>query len=119
MAESMNRISTHILDLGRGKPANAVPVRLEMQAQSGSWQHLGSAKTDTDGRCAQLLPSDKDELAPGVYKLVFDTASYFRAQEIEALYPTVEVAFRVREGESQFHIPLLLSANGYTTYRGS
>jgi 5-hydroxyisourate hydrolase len=119
MAESMNRISTHILDLGRGKPAGGVPVRLEMQAKSGNWLQLGSAKTDADGRCAQLLPNDKDELAPGIYKLVFDTANYFREQKIEALYPMVEVVFRVRAGDSQFHIPLLLNANGYTTYRGS
>ena len=54
-----------------------------------------------------------------MYRLRFDTASYFRGLKIEALYPFVEVTFQVREGESHFHIPLLLSANGYTTYRGS
>ena len=73
--------------------------------------------TDQDGRCGQLLPDG--ELPPGVYRLVFDTASYFDALKIDGLYPVVEVTFQVREGESQFHIPLLLSANGYTTYRGS
>jgi 5-hydroxyisourate hydrolase len=50
---------------------------------------------------------------------VFDTASYFDDLKMDSLYPVVEVTFEVREGESQFHIPLLLSANGYTTYRGN
>jgi 5-hydroxyisourate hydrolase len=113
----MKRISTHILDLTRGRPATDVPVRLEELDSSGHWALLSSTRTDQDGRCPQLLASA--ELAPGVYRLRFDTASYFGALKIEALYPFVEVTFQVREGESHFHIPLLLSANGYTTYRGS
>jgi 5-hydroxyisourate hydrolase len=113
----MKRISTHILDLMRGQPANDVPVRLEWQEVSGNWRLLNSARTDQDGRCGQLLPDN--QMLPGVYRLSFDTASYFAAQKILALYPVVEVTFEVRDGETQFHIPLLLSANGYTTYRGS
>ena len=113
----MKRISTHILDLMRGRPANDVPLRLERQEASGNWRILNSARTDQDGRCGQLLPDD--QMPPGLYRLSFDTSSYFVAQKIAALYPVVEVTFQVREGESQFHIPLLLSANGYTTYRGS
>lgn len=112
----MNRISTHVLDLARGKPATAVPVRLEKQAD-GKWHLQQSARTDQDGRCAQLL--SKDELRPGLYRLSFDTKTYFDALKVEALYPTIEITFHVREGETHFHIPLLLSANGYTTYRGS
>jgi len=113
----MNRISTHVLDLMRGTPAKGVLVRLERQDASGAWQLLNSSHTDQDGRCAQLLPGD--QLQAGVYKLLFDTAAYFGALHVSTLYPVVEVTFQVREGESQFHIPLLLSANGYTTYRGS
>jgi 5-hydroxyisourate hydrolase len=113
----MNRISTHVLDLMRGTPAKGVLVRLERQDASGTWQLLNSSHTDQDGRCAQLLPGD--QLQAGVYKLLFDTAAYFGALHVSTLYPVVEVTFQVREGESQFHIPLLLSANGYTTYRGS
>ena len=113
----MKRISTHILDLMRGQPANDVPVRLEWQEASGNWRLLNSARTDHDGRCGQLLPDN--QMLPGVYRLSFDTASYFVAQKISGLYPVVEVTFQARDGESQFHIPLLLSANGYTTYRGS
>jgi len=113
----MNRVSTHVLDLMRGTPAKGVLVRLERQDASGTWQLLNSSHTDQDGRCAQLLPGD--QLQAGVYKLLFDTAAYFGALHVSTLYPVVEVTFQVREGESQFHIPLLLSANGYTTYRGS
>jgi len=113
----MNRISTHILDVNRGKPARDVPVQLQQQTADGVWMPLHSARTDNDGRCAQLLPAE--ELPPGVYRLVFDTASYFSATRAEGLYPVVEVTFLVRDGESKFHIPLLLSANGYSTYRGS
>jgi 5-hydroxyisourate hydrolase len=113
----MNRISTHILDTSNGRPAGEVPVRLEQQDESGKWRTLKSAVTDHDGRCGQLLPDG--ELQPGLYRLVFDTARYFGRLKIEGLYPVVEVSFQVRDGESQFHIPLLLSANGYTTYRGS
>ncbi len=114
----MKRVSTHILDLMRGRPANDVPIRLERQEISGNWQILNSTRTDQEGRCAQLLPDD--QMSPGLYRLSFDTASYFVAQKISsALYPVIEVTFQVRDGESQFHIPLLLSANGYTTYRGS
>jgi len=101
----------------RGAPAIGVAVKLECLDSSGAWQVLGSGRTDADGRCAQLLP--KDELRPGQYRLTFDTAAYFSTHKIVSLYPTVQVTFEVREGESQFHIPLLLSANGYTTYRGS
>lgn len=117
MAIGMSRISTHILDLMRGRPANDVPVRLEQQQASRTWRALSSAHSDHDGRCTQLLPSD--DLPPGVYRLSFDTAAYFQAQNITSLYPLVEVTFQVCPGESNFHIPLLLSANGYTTYRGS
>jgi 5-hydroxyisourate hydrolase len=114
----MKRISTHILDTVRGKPAADVPVRLEKQNSGGDWRLLTSARTDQDGRCPQLLP-EGDGLSAGVYRLTLDTGSYFARQKTNSLYPVVEVTFRVQEGESHFHIPLLLSPNGYTTYRGS
>jgi len=114
----MRRISTHILDLVQGKPATDLPVRLEKRQPSGEWRVLTSARTDQEGRCPQLLPQAED-LSAGLYRLVFDTASYYAAQKTDTLYPTVEVTFRARDGESHFHIPLLLSPNGYTTYRGS
>lgn len=114
----MKRISTHVLDTARGAPAKDVPVRLERQGASDKWSRLSAARTDTDGRCGQLLPED-EVLSPGLYRLVFDTASYFAMLKVDGLYPLVEITFQVREGESHFHIPLLLSPNSYTTYRGS
>ncbi len=114
----MKRISTHVLDLVRGRPAADVAVRLENQDSTGDWRLLTSAHTDHEGRCAQLLPEWAD-LSGGVYRLIFDTGSYFAPQQVIVLYPVVEITFQVREGESHFHIPLLLSPNGYTTYRGS
>jgi len=114
----MNRISTHILDTAQGKPAKHVPVRLERQEAAGDWRLLASSQTDADGRCPQLLP-ESEVLRAGTYRLAFDTSSYYLAQKIQGLYPVVEIIFQVRDGESHFHIPLLLSPHGYTTYRGS
>jgi 5-hydroxyisourate hydrolase len=114
----MSRISTHVLDTAKGKPAASVPVRLERQDSSGNWSAVGSGKTDQDGRCNNLAPEGAP-LREGIYRLAFDTASYFAAGKQDGLYPAVEITFRVRSGESRFHIPLLLSPNGYTTYRGS
>jgi len=114
----MTHISTHVLDTAHGQPAKDVPVRLERREAAGNWRLLASSRTNQDGRCAQLLP-ENDELAPGIYRLGFDTLTYFGSRKIDGLYPFVEITFHVRPGEQHFHIPLLLSPNGYTTYRGS
>ena len=113
----MKHLSTHILDLARGQPAASVPVRLEYQQAPGEWRQISSSQTDHDGRCGQLLP--EGELPPGIYRLVFDTGSYFHARNVASLFPVVEVTFETRNEDSRLHIPLLLSPNGYTTYRGS
>jgi 5-hydroxyisourate hydrolase len=118
MALFMNRISTHVLDTAQGMPAKDVPVRLERQEAAGDWRLLASSQTDADGRCLQLLP-ESEVLRAGAYRLAFDTSSYHLAQKIQGLYPVVEITFQVRDGETHFHIPLLLSPHGYTTYRGS
>jgi 5-hydroxyisourate hydrolase len=112
------RISTHVLDTARGEPARNIAVHLERHENSGEWRVLTSAETDQDGRCAQLLPQD-EKLSPGIYRLAFDTAGYHAAQQVHGLYPLVQITFSVREGDTHFHIPLLLSPFGYTTYRGS
>jgi 5-hydroxyisourate hydrolase len=114
----MSAISTHVLDTARGLPASDVPVRLERQESSGDWRLLASGRTDRDGRCAELLPAG-ESLPAGNYRMTFDTASYFAARKVEGLYPVVQITFAVRAGEAHFHIPLLLSPYGYTTYRGS
>jgi len=114
----MSRISTHVLDIARGVPARDVPVKLERKEASGNWQILNEGRTDSDGRSGEMLLENATLIA-GLYRLTFDTAKYFTAQKIEGLYPTVQITFAVRDGETHFHIPLLLAQNGYTTYRGS
>jgi 5-hydroxyisourate hydrolase len=113
----MKRISTHVLDVALGKPAAGMGVRLDRE-EAGAWRHLGSAKTDADGRCGQLLP-ESDALRAGRYRLAFETGNYFAALGVAGLYPVVEITFEVRGGETHFHVPLLLSPHGFTTYRGS
>jgi 5-hydroxyisourate hydrolase len=111
-------ISTHILDLARGMPAPAVPVTLEQETSSGAWQIVGRGETDADGRLRTLMPEGA-RVAAGVYRLVFDTRVYLERHAGRAYFPTVSVVFRVAEGESHHHVPLLLSPYGYSTYRGS
>jgi 5-hydroxyisourate hydrolase len=118
MAQGMNRISTHVLDTARGKPASGVPVKLEQRQAPDRWRVIASGRTDADGRCAQLWP-ESAALPEGLYRLTFETSVYYATQRIDGLFPIVEISFSVRSGETNFHIPLLLSANGYTTYRGS
>jgi 5-hydroxyisourate hydrolase len=118
MASGMKGISTHVLDQVRGTPARGVAVRLEKQNAAGEWRLLTQARTGEDGRCTQLLP-EGEGLSPGVYRLDFDTGNYYGLQKIDTLYPRVEVIFQARDGELHFHIPLLLSPHGYSTYRGS
>jgi 5-hydroxyisourate hydrolase len=110
-------ISTHILDTAIGRPAADVPVSLSRQEQ-GQWLLLSESKTDADGRARQLLP-ENIALQTGLYRIRFETADYYESQHLSGLYPYVEIAFEVRDTQGHYHIPLLLTANGYTTYRGS
>jgi 5-hydroxyisourate hydrolase len=118
MAHDVKRISTHVLDVSLGRPAKNIPVTLHKREANGNWLSLCVSQTGEDGRCSQLLP-ENETLAAGTYRLTFDTANYFIGRKMETLFPFVEIVFQVREGESEFHIPLLLSPYGYTTYRGS
>jgi 5-hydroxyisourate hydrolase len=110
-------ISTHILDTALGRPAAGVQVSLGRLKQEG-WVVRAEHTTDVDGRCRQFLP-EGSALEAGVYRIRFETAGYYQAQGIAGLYPYVEIAFEVRDAQQHYHIPLLLTANGYTTYRGS
>jgi 5-hydroxyisourate hydrolase len=110
-------ISTHILDTALGRPAADVPVSLAWRQQE-QWVSLSESKTDADGRTRQLLPEGRG-LEAGLYRVRFETGAYYEAQHSSGLYPYVEIAFEVRDAEQHYHIPLLLTANGYTTYRGS
>jgi 5-hydroxyisourate hydrolase len=107
----MSRITTHVLNTVSGRPATGVSVTLEIRAD-GEWKRLGEASTDADGRVRNLLP-ERDALAPGLYSLHYDVAS------ISSFFPEITIRFHVEKPEQHYHIPLLLSAYGYTTYRGS
>jgi 5-hydroxyisourate hydrolase len=110
-------ISTHILDTALGRPAAGVSVSLARRERE-DWLLLCEEQTDADGRCRQLLPT-ATALEAGLYRVRFETAAYYESQRLAGLYPYVDIAFEVRETQQHYHIPLLLTANGYTTYRGS
>jgi 5-hydroxyisourate hydrolase len=114
----LSGISTHILDTAAGRPAAGVAVFLSRADGSGLWQTLSSEHTDSDGRCRQLLP-EGIALVPGQYRIRFETGAYYAAHSLQGLYPFIEITFVVREDDTHLHIPLLLTANGYTTYRGT
>jgi 5-hydroxyisourate hydrolase len=103
-------ISTHVLDTTTGLPAVGVPVRLEGD------DVLVEGVTDDDGRLTDLGP---DEPAPGIYRLRFATWEWFFGQGRHAFYPEVVVTFAVTDPTRHLHVPLLLSAYSYSTYRGS
>ena len=108
-------ISTHILDTTRGRPAAGVEVTLERGGAAG-WSVIGSGRTDDDGRVKALMPESPE---PGTYRITFAVGAWFQAQQVDAFYPEVAIAFRVARGGEHFHVPLLLNPFGFTTYRGS
>jgi 5-hydroxyisourate hydrolase len=133
----MSTVSTHVLDTVLGKPAAGVGVRLEKQETSGwievthgegtetpwtervhnisgPWAEVSCSATDADGRCRDLAR----DLPAGVYRIVFDTGPYLQSQRRASVYPEVTITFTCA-GEAHYHLPLLLSDNSYTTYRGS
>jgi len=113
----MSTISTHILDTSRGGPANGVHVRLDFQNLDESWSQVAEAWTDDDGRVKPFF-SLRLFLTQN-YRLVFDTDAYFSAYNIECFYPQICVTFKIGDSPQHYHVPLLLSPYGYSTYRGS
>ncbi len=109
----MSGITTHVLDTVLGKPAVGIGVRLE-KFDDDSWLLLAESATDADGRCRTLAA----EADPGLYRLTFSTQEYFNQQGRSSIYPEIPILFECREN-AHYHLPLLLSDNSYTTYRGS
>jgi 5-hydroxyisourate hydrolase len=109
----MSPITTHVLDTAAGRPAAGIGVTLEFFAEGQqSWTKLGQAKTDSDGRIRDLLP-ENHALMAGFYRLRFDTVA------VSAFFPQVSIQFRIIDRAQHYHVPLLLSPYGYSTYRGS
>jgi 5-hydroxyisourate hydrolase len=110
-------ITTHVLDLGNGGPAAGIPVVLEFERQN-TWLVIGRGATDENGRLAALA-RDWDA-APGTYRLTFDLSGYQRNHGVvNPFFPTATVVFAVHNAAEHYHVPLLISPFGYTTYRGS
>jgi len=115
---SRNRITTHILDTSIGKPAANVKVHL-LEEWDTAWSILGKTRTDADGRTG-FIPTDNNKpLQAGNYKIMFFIEQYFQEQDIDSFYPWVEIAFKLPKNTEHYHIPLLISPYGFTTYRGS
>lgn len=129
----MSTISTHVLDTVTGRPGAGINVRLELMQgggwieaihgkrplervldSPGGWVEVAGDTTDNDGRCPNLAA----EVSAGLYRLTFDTGGYFERCGRASIYPEISVTFRC-DGENHYHLPLLLSDNSYTTYRGS
>lgn len=107
-------LSSHVLDLERGRPAAGLSISLYA---ADSTEPLARAVTDSDGRVSQW-PSVTD-LSDGIYRLVFATGAWLADQGRQSFYPEVQVHFCVNGDGEHYHVPLLLSAHGYSTYRGS
>jgi 5-hydroxyisourate hydrolase len=124
----LSAVTTHVLDTALGRPAAGVPVRLERAADGGgevsgaspvgTATTVATSTTGEDGRAGDLGPA---AIEPGTYRLVFDTGAYYRAglRGEPPFFPEVTVLFTVRDPAGHYHVPLLLSPYGYTTYRGS
>ncbi len=112
----MSQLTTHVLDTTKGKPAAGVTILLFQQLEE-DWQLVTSGKTNNDGRIPDLLNKDA-LLAPGNYKMKFETKQYFDTQGVHTFYPFIEIAFTIT-GNEHYHVPLLLNPFGYSTYRGS
>ncbi|TWT87635.1 5-hydroxyisourate hydrolase precursor [Pseudobythopirellula maris] len=114
----MSPITTHVLDTARGRPAGGIIVELHRCDSLGAaHQEIGQGVTNADGRVADLLAEGEPE--PGVYRLVFHTADYYAVMGERSFYPRVEICFEVAPRGGHYHVPLLLSPFGYSTYRGS
>jgi 5-hydroxyisourate hydrolase len=112
----MSAITSHVLDTSLGKPAAGLSVRLAL-LQTDEFKELGRGVTDQDGRVKELLGGTA--LVVGVYRLCFETGAHYAARGQDSFYERVEIQFRVSNASEHYHVPLLLSPYGYSTYRGS
>ena len=110
-----SKITSHILDTEIGKPAKDVAIKLEHLNQ-GIWELIGDGVTGSDGRVVDWI---KSEIQTGHFRISFDVESYFSKQNRESFYPNVSIEFYLKNLTEHYHVPLLLNAHGYSTYRGS
>ena len=111
-------ITTHVLDTANGHPAEGITVVLQKRGDGGDWTEITRGTTDDDGRISDWL-SGEQRAQPGVYRAVFDVEDYFGQSDDERFYSEIPIVFHLNHPEEHYHVPLLLSPYGYTTYRGS
>jgi 5-hydroxyisourate hydrolase len=109
-------ISTHVLDLARGVGGKAVPVTLSKRSADGSWEKVGSASTDGDGRVRSF--GDAKSFDTGIYRLQFDMSRYPDASA-SPFFPEITLTFRVTDKSGHYHVPVVVSPYGYSTYWGN
>ena len=117
LSYAQNPLSVHVLNLQDGLPSSEVKVSLEEQ-KNGKWVQLSQATTNEQGRIPALYPEGK-KLEKGMYKVTFKTGDWFKAHKQKTFFPEVPVIFEVDGSVEHYHIPLLLSPYGYSTYRGN
>lgn len=111
----MNTVSTHVLDTALGRPAQGISVTLERDGRE-----VGSGVTDADGRVSDLVLNEALQLeGEATYRMTFLVADYFSKDARESFYTEIVVSFHVTAGAAHYHVPLLLSPFGYSTYRGT
>ena len=114
----MSGITTHVLDTSSGTPARGIPVVLELQSGQGGWAELARDSTDESGRASHLI-NPGAVLERGTYRLTLETREYFQDRGEGCFYPTIAVTFTVEHPEQHYHLPVLVSPFGFSTYRGS
>ena len=114
---AQNPLSVHVLNLENGLPSRNVKVILEAQ-QKDKWVKINEGSTDSNGRISSLYPENK-VLDKGVYKVTFQTGEWFKQNNQRAFFPEVPVVFVIDGSLEHYHIPLLISPYGYSTYRGN
>ncbi len=114
---AQNPLSVHVLNLESGLPSAGVKVILEEQKE-GKWVQLAQGETNQQGRIPALYPEDK-KFDDAVYKVTFKTGDWFKQRKQESFFPEVPVVFKADGSVEHYHIPLLISSYGYSTYRGN
>lgn len=114
---AQNPLSVHVLNLENGLPSSDVKVTLEEQ-KNGQWVQISEAKTNQQGRISALFPENKP-FNTALYKVTFKTGDWFKQNSQKTFFPEVPVIFQVDGSVKHYHIPLLLSPYGYSTYRGN
>ena len=117
----MGRLTTHVLDTSAGRPADGLSIALD-RLEAGGPVRLAETVTNSDGRCdAPLL--EGDAFTAGVFELVFAAGAYFRRRGVALPDPpfldAVSIRFGIAAPDEHYHVPLLISPYGYSTYRGS